>query len=116
MNYTNKEFVHAYIEAMFFTEDENIGSGFTSDDIDLDSMAAIETDCGDFLEKAEGLLTSDNMEQAGHDFWLTRNGHGTGFWDREEKVYSGKGEILSQLAHDFGSSHAFFENGNVFVE
>lgn len=20
--------------------------------------------------------------QAGHDFWLTRNGHGTGFWDR----------------------------------
>ncbi len=21
------------------------------------------------------------MEQAGHDFWLNRNGHGAGFWD-----------------------------------
>jgi hypothetical protein len=23
-------------------------------------------------------------ERAGHDYWLTRNGHGAGFWDREE--------------------------------
>jgi hypothetical protein len=39
-------------------------------------------------------------ERAGHDFWLTRNGHGAGFWDRglgtlgnrlsaAAKVYSG---------------------------
>jgi hypothetical protein len=23
-----------------------------------------------------------DAEKAGHDFWLTRNGHGAGFWDR----------------------------------
>ena len=23
-------------------------------------------------------------EQAGRDFWFTRQGHGAGFWDREE--------------------------------
>jgi hypothetical protein len=23
-----------------------------------------------------------NFGQVGHDLWLTRNGHGTGFWDR----------------------------------
>jgi hypothetical protein len=24
----------------------------------------------------------DALEAFGHDFWLTRNGHGAGFWDR----------------------------------
>jgi hypothetical protein len=28
---------------------------------------------------------------AGHDYWLTRNGHGTGFWDR------GLGEVGDKL-------------------
>jgi len=27
-------------------------------------------------------LEYDAFECAGHDFWLTRNGHGAGFWDR----------------------------------
>lgn len=30
-------------------------------------------------------------ELAGHDFWLTRNGHGVGFWDR------GLGEVGERL-------------------
>lgn len=31
-------------------------------------------------------------EYAGHDFWLTRNGHGAGFWDR------GLGELGDRLS------------------
>jgi hypothetical protein len=31
------------------------------------------------------------MDYAGHDFWLTRNHHGCGFWDR------GLGELGDQL-------------------
>lgn len=36
----------------------------------------------------------------GHDFWLTRNGHGTGFWDRG---LGELGEQLSDTCETFGS-------------
>lgn len=36
----------------------------------------------------------------GHDFWLTRNHHGAGFWDRG--LPNGLGEILTSVAHKFG--------------
>jgi hypothetical protein len=36
-----------------------------------------------------------------HDFWLNRNGYGTGFWDREEK-YGAAAEALSVLAKRAG--------------
>lgn len=45
-------------------------------------------DCAEFMEANAADLaaytesTGRDMESAGHDFWLTRNGHGAGFWDR----------------------------------
>ena len=45
----------------------------------------------------------DNLlPQAGHDFWLTRNGHGPGFWDRPEIYGEEKAQELSALAETFG--------------
>lgn len=48
---------------------------------------------------------------AGHDFWLTRQRHGTGFWDR------GLGELgdrLTDAAHSYGSAddHTPFDCGD----
>lgn len=37
--------------------------------------------------------------EAGHDFWLTRNGHGAGYWDRGRAM----GYNLTQAAKTFGS-------------
>ena len=46
-------------------------------------------------EEKEGIRSApgdDTWEDyAGHDFWLTRNGHGAGFWDR------GLGEVGDRL-------------------
>ena len=50
-------------------------------------------ECEDFITYASDLLLQyaerasagtefTTWELAGHDFWLTRNGHGAGFWDR----------------------------------
>lgn len=52
----------------------------------LDKMAA---DCRELQKQQIDWLGWDHltslrygtMELAGHDFWLTRNGHGSGFWD-----------------------------------
>lgn len=41
--------------------------------------------CGETLLGALAELAPDySDERFGHDFWLTRNGHGAGYWDREE--------------------------------
>ncbi len=49
-------------------------------------------DCGAFYDANAADLADIDASQAGHDFWLTRVGHGTGFWDR------GNGELGERLA------------------
>lgn len=56
-------------------------------------------------------LYPDSMEQMGHDFWLTRNHHGVGFWDRanlllhfyddKTRNYMMLREHLTNVAHTF---------------
>ena len=43
-------------------------------------------------------------ELAGHDFALTRNRHGAGFWDRG---LGEAGDVLTDLAHSFGEATLF---------
>ncbi len=67
-------FFDAYIECACFTDDLPFLTNSELQDMKLD--------CIEFLAKAEHLLSGLDLAQCGHDFWLTRNGHGTGFWDR----------------------------------
>jgi len=46
---------------------------------------------------------------AGHDFWLTRNGHGAGFWDRG---LGELGEALTKAAHEFGELDLYLWDDN----
>lgn len=92
----------AYLEAVIFT-DADLEDGFPADAEFSDSarMKAI-ADCAGFLVAAQlaGLLTEEwDPEQVGHDFWLTRNGHGTGFWDRKLPNAKGLSEVASQWRH-----------------
>lgn len=49
------------------------------------------------------------FEQAAHDFWLTRNGHGAGFWDRprQDDEWTEVGEILTRLSKEFGPADLY---------
>ena len=55
-------------------------------------------DIDNFVEKAGNLLNGIDDEQIGHDFWLTRQGHGAGFWDRE---LGEVGDKLSKICEQF---------------
>ena len=50
--------------------------------------------------------------RAGHDFWLTRNGHGAGYWDR------GLGEVgdaLTTAAEVYGSCDLYVgDDGKIY--
>jgi hypothetical protein len=68
-----------------------LDSHYSGDDISDETLKQMEADCKKFRELAGDLMSSEtclresgewNCEDLGaHDFWLTRNGHGTGFWD-----------------------------------
>ena len=80
-----------------------------------ETMAQIEADCQRFqteneadLQKAYKLYKiAGNWtveEQAGHDFWLTRNGEGAGFWDRG---LGDVGEDLTKACRKYKSCYLY---------
>ena len=100
----------AYIECALWStpapEDEGYEyleqSGYT---LRPSTYADMKADCELFLSLMPDNPLSD--EQVGHDFWLTRNGHGAGFWDRG----LGKaGEQLTQLAKQFGEFELYVDD------
>jgi hypothetical protein len=84
----SEEFTDAYLEtALWSSTDESDESGgqplddnYSIDDIEPGVREKLEEEALAFLEANEDDI-GDELEQAGHDFWLTRNGHGAGFWD-----------------------------------
>ena len=60
---------------------------------------AIE-DCRKFQEDNAALLEGYSLSTAGHDFWLTRNGHGAGFWDGDYE--KDVGDKLTVASKSFG--------------
>lgn len=85
-------FTAACIEALYFTD---TGEGDQPpDDAELsgETLKDLEADCRSWWRRFGCYVTTDlcadvgaahggPVSQAGHDFWLTRNGHGAGFWD-----------------------------------
>ena len=81
-------FTQAYITAALWSSTTHNAAG---DDVPLDqdydesdlsdaTRAAMESDCAAFYETHKDAI-GDNAAGAGHDLWLTRCGHGAGFWD-----------------------------------
>jgi hypothetical protein len=72
--------------ALWSSNDEDgepLDSNFTVDDFSVSFTEQAKKDIKDFVELAGDMLNDWEESQIGHDFWLTRNGHGAGFWDRD---------------------------------
>lgn len=106
------EFVTAYIAAALWSSSTDCGRPLSLDynqsDISPGCVAEMRADCEAFIEantadlmayceRVDSLQWSD-ITQAGHDFWLTRNGHGAGFWDRG---LDDLGDRLTKACKDF---------------
>ena len=105
-------FTRGYIECAVWTEHE-----ITCDDdttLSESCLRQMVKDCADFQESHSDLLDQcENDGQAGHDFWLTRNRHGAGFWDGDypEPI----GAKLTEASHAFGSAELYeAEDGYVY--
>ena len=76
-----------------------------------------EEEVSDFVEllEKEGIEWRDKMddEQFGHDFALTRNGHGAGFWDRG---LGELGDVLTKWAETYGETYVELNDGTMELE
>ena len=78
-------FTFAYIEAAFWTATDEDGEPMGHlglHDLSPEALQEAIRDCRAFQETYAEQLASLDAAQSGHDFLLTRNGHGAGFWDR----------------------------------
>ena len=87
----------------------------TADMFDAATVAAALGTCAAFLAVHMTALETghDDWGQHGHDLWLTRQGHGTGFWDRGYPA-----DISRQLtgaARDLGETSIYISDGAAVI-
>ena len=97
----------AYLACALWTEnlDEYTIDDFSADA--LDEAAYVITTFVDRAAQADIDLTKYSAEQVGHDLWLTRNGHGTGFWDDGRGYDRADAVTLTAMAELMGSAYLF---------
>ncbi len=101
-------FTTQYLEtAMWSTNDESndqggdpIDANYSLSDFSPEALKSAIRDCNKFQEENGDDIASD-LSGAGHDFWLTRNGHGAGFWDGDWPEPAAK--RLTKASKAFGS-------------
>ncbi|MBK9390516.1 MAG: hypothetical protein IPN68_10080, partial [Bacteroidetes bacterium] len=103
----------SYLEtALWSSTDESDPSGgdpldknYDISDIESETVEKAKKDLELFFDKCSekypGILDQYDDEQIGHDFWLTRNGHGAGFWDGDYEETPGDGKKLTEIAKTF---------------
>jgi hypothetical protein len=102
-----RDFLHSYLATALWSstaeDDTPLDAQHGIEDFAPEALAMAERDCADFLQRAEAHLGEHTEALAGHDFWLTRNRHGAGFWDGDWH----NGAELTELAHSFGETDAY---------
>lgn len=84
---------------------ENLDDKFSVSDISEEFQEKAFNECAQLYALISDLIYEDenDMEQIGHDFWLTRNRHGVGFWDGDYK----NGQKITAIVQSY-----FKENGD----
>ena len=108
-----EQFADAYAEALYWSStDERDGETVNLDDYMTSTQAddKCRADCLDFFtENYDNLAAAAgtagySWSHAGHDFALTRNHHGAGYWDRG---LGALGDALTRAAHAAGEAYAY---------
>jgi hypothetical protein len=126
-------FVRGYLDcALWSSTDESRDDGGDPLDKNYDvgdftriAVRAARSDCYEFVRlpgvaAALDAATRDlplvaeahaHWARHGHDFWLTRNRHGAGFWDRGYP--RAVGDLLTDAAHSLGEAYVCVRRGRL---
>ena len=114
------KFTIAYIEAALWSSTdestpeggEPMDSNYDISDLAPETLESMKVDCDSFQGQFWDDI-QDDVERAGHDFWLTRCGHGAGFWDGDwpESV----DEKLTAASHSCGEVNLYIgDDGRIY--
>jgi hypothetical protein len=134
------QMLQGYLEAVVFTgamvDEESANAcgieynesdptiySFSINDITPSATTRAEEDCLEFVKKAGDLLAGHNLphgepiwDDVGRNFWLSRNGHGAGFFDKTRE-FGDSAEPLQELARGFPEAYPFLlNNGDIDIE
>jgi hypothetical protein len=106
------KFVDAYLEAALWASMDDDGrpldEKYRVRDFAQKAIDKSIDESNDFiLVNRKDLESVGNESQHGHDFWLTRNRHGAGFWDRG---YGAVGKRLTDAAQAYGEAYVYAGN------
>ena len=124
------DFTKAYlITALWSSTDSSTGEpldkNYGFEDFAPKTLKKMKKDC-DIFQKSHAEAIKDHpphgflgdgqnspLAKAGHDFWLTRNHHGAGFWDGDWPVI---GEKMTAASHDFGEVDLYVgDDGKIYA-
>lgn len=124
-NQNLETFLNAYIACMLWSSTDENGEPLDGLDLPLsiEAKRIARDECESFLFASQVLFLglpewygqNDGgiYAYAGHDFWLTRNGHGAGFWDRG---LGDLGDRLTELCKTYGEqSPVVGDDGYIYL-
>src|SRR5687767_11414689 len=123
------DFVRGYLDCALWLEtddsDNALRDNYSFSDFSQESLAKAAADCDAFeLANASDLAAFYEVHPmspdgdtgkafAGHNFWLTRNEHGTGFWDRGAGE---AGDRLSKASRQAGECYVYVgDDGQLWI-
>lgn len=126
LNSMTKQYLETALWAETDESDESGGepldNNYSLYDIDPESIVGAKKDCDAFYEKAQekigDVISEIDLTDLGHDFWLTRNGHGAGFFDGDYDEFGDTvGDDLTQVAKEFGEVYIYVgDDGKLYID
>lgn len=124
-------FLASYKETALWSSTDDAGEPLDSTkyanvEFTSNANARMENDCREFIARTADVLvgftradmnrnTDSTIEEAiAHDFWLTRNHHGAGFWDGDYPKELG--QKLTDIAHSFGECNLYATEDSIECE
>jgi hypothetical protein len=114
---TLDQFLASYVETALWASMHETGtplddSKYSDAELADETRERMRADCLAFMEQTETLI-SPLSDHVAHDFWLTRNHHGAGFWDGDYP--KSLGEELTKISHQFGEYSLYVgDDGKIY--
>lgn len=123
---TLDEFTAHYIKTALWSstygddnDDTPMDDTYGPEHLSPEALDKMKSDCAKFQMENSAVLEALGMDgheydTFGHDFWLTRNGHGAGFWDGDYP--DDIGEALTKASQAFGECSLYIgDDGRIYT-
>jgi len=99
--------------------DEPLDDNYSHSDVPPEELTKLKTMIAKFLDMVgpdtiDRYLDDHDLAQLGHDLFLTQNGHGAGFWDRNYSTED-LGNILTKASKALGECNPYVgDDGRIY--